>query len=643
MDEVFLKLLNLSVQAGWIVLAVLAIRLILSRTRAPKSLRCVLWGLVGLRLLFPFSLESVISLMPAKEIIDTRTVRYDPAPTLHTGVPFLDGAVNPGFSQAFAPAPAAVSVNPLQVYCTIAGFVWLAGMAVMLGYFLFSALSLRRRVAGAVETERGVREASVVPSPFVFGFMRPVIYLPTGMDGESRGYVLAHERAHIKRRDYLIKPLAFLVLAVYWFNPLIWLAYILLCRDIELACDEKVLSELGPGAKKPYSQALLEAVTFHRHVAACPVAFGEGRLKGRVKNVLRWKKPALWVTALSLLLCAALAACFLTDPEAPRYAGDYVYTGQAPDPLLEPFGISLREDGTFSYMEGPASSYIGMGTWVEKGGVLTLTDTAGGTERTFIFRWSEEGLRFVKEGSDRFTYTDVRDGELFKVTDKPAGRFDSQSPVTDGTTAAGETALNLEDGCEFVYRSGDPLDGSRTIILNPDGTFNYSGGILASTAWAGAWTQEGDVITLKNTAYALKGTGSGVGGEEAEVTNRFRVVPEGLAYIKSQSDGLIYASTLEDGAVFVRKDPYGAGKGAGAEITEIVDWAERKNIPCDTMMELFYEDGVYRYYFPDIRSAHVTVAYADGMTENVTAALEAGRIGIRDLDRFGIGYIAERK
>ena len=568
MDAVFLKLLNLSVQAGWIVLAVLALRLILSRTHAPKSVRCVLWGLVGARLLFPFSLESVISLMPAKEVLSARTARYDPAPTLHTGVPFLDDAVNPGFSQAFAPAAPAASVNPLQAYLYAAGWVWLAGLAVMVLYFLLSALSLRRRVAGAVETEKGVREADSVPSPFVFGFIRPVIYLPRGMDGASRRYVLAHERAHIQRRDYLIKPLGFLLLAVYWFNPLIWLAYILLCRDIELACDEKVLSQLGAGVKKPYSQALLEAVTFHRHVAACPVAFGEGRLKGRVKNVLRWKKPALWVTALSLLLCAALAACFLTDPKAPQYAGNYVYTGKASDPLLEPFVITLWEDGTFSYMEGPASSYIGMGTWTEKDGVLTLTDTAGATDRVFLFRWSEEGLRFVKEGSDRFIYTDVRDGELFKVTDTPAASFSPQTPVTADTSAGGETALHLEDGCQFVYRSGDPRDGgSRVITLNPDGTFNYDGGSLASVAWVGTWSQEGDVVTLRTTGYAFDRTDPDM---EREIVNRFRIVPEGLAYMESESYGLIYAPTLEDGSVFVRKDPYG-GVPAGGDFYKFSD------------------------------------------------------------------------
>ncbi len=553
MDAAFLKLLNLSVQAGWIVLAVLALRLLLSHTHAPKALRCVLWGLVGARLLCPFSLESVISLMPAREVITTRTVRYDPAPTLHTGVPFLDDAVNPGFSRAFAPAAPMVSVNPLQVVCAIAGFVWLAGMAGMVLYFLLSTLSLRRRVAGAVETEKGVREADSVPSPFVFGFFRPVVYLPTGMDGASRAYVLAHERAHIRRRDYLIKPLGFLLLAAYWFNPLLWLAYILLCRDIELACDEKVLSQLGAGVKKPYSQALLEAVTFHRHVAACPVAFGEGRLKGRVKNVLRWKRPALWVTALSMVLCAGLAACFLTDPKAPAYAGSYVYTGKARDPLFEPFGITLWEDGAFSYMEGPASSYIGMGTWVEKDGVLTLTDTAGSTKRVFLFRWSEEGLRFVKEGSDRFIYTDVQDGELFEVTDRPAAGFSPQPSVTVETMPGGQAALDLESGCQFVYRSGDPRDGgSRVITLNPDGTFNYDGGSFASVAWVGVWSQEGDVVTLRTTGYAFDRVDPDM---EREIANRFRIVPEGLAYIESESYGLIYAPTLEDGAVFKREDP----------------------------------------------------------------------------------------
>ncbi len=431
MEAVFLKLFNLSLEASWLILAVVVLRLLM--TRAPKNVRCVMWGLVGVRLALPFSVESVLSLIPSREVLSESAVRYDPAPTIHTGVPALDGAVNPAFSQTFAPSPAA-SVNPLHVLTVIAGWVWAAGVAAMLLYFLFSAVSLRRRVAGAVETEPGIWESGAVPSPFVFGLIRPRIYLPEDMDPQAREYVAAHERAHIKRRDYLFKPLAFLVLAVYWFNPLVWLAYVLLCRDIELACDEAVLKELGAGAKKAYSQALLSAVTFHRHVAACPVAFGEGKLTQRVKNVLQWKKPVLWLTALSVLVCAVLAVCFLTDPRDDKedLAGRYVLTSEVNRNMGGGFWILLREDGTVEYSEGYASSVLGEGTWKLEKTRVTVTES-GGYGRTFTFDLRDGALVYNAGASDAFSYIRLPDGALFERDGGAEGEAGESTDVNADT------------------------------------------------------------------------------------------------------------------------------------------------------------------------------------------------------------------
>lgn len=440
MDAVFLKLLNLSAEAGWLVLAVAAARLLLGRTRTPKSVFCLMWALVGLRLVVPLSVESPLSLIPSREVLTLDVVRYAPAPSVHTGLGFVNEAVNPGFAGAFAPRPGD-SVSPLRVVIAAAGWVWLAGLVGMVLYFTASALRLKRRVSGAVETEKGVRESEAVPSPFVFGFLRPVIYLPAGLDGENRTYVLAHERAHIRRRDYLVKPLAFLLLSVYWFNPVLWLAYVLLSRDMELACDERVLRELGPEAKRPYAQALLSAVTFHRPVAACPVAFGEGRLKSRVKSVLRWKKPLLPLAVLSLALCLTLGACFLTDPVETRAAGlvgRYKFAGEMPEEFgPNVFGIDLFEDQSFSYFEMIFSSHIGMGRWSYADGIVTLTEQrthlVGGREveigdgvimvegghyedyeAALRFQVIPEGLVYLAEGSDGFMYVHLQGGEVFQ-------------------------------------------------------------------------------------------------------------------------------------------------------------------------------------------------------------------------------------
>lgn len=310
MDKLFLELLNLSIAASWLILVVLLLRPLLKR--APRAIVCALWLLVGLRLALPFSVESVLSLIPSRETVSPEMV-HAAQPMIDSGVKILDRAVNPVIVESFAPSPAE-SVNPLQVLNFIGGCVWLMGLVLMLGYSAVSYLRLRLRVREAVLVEKGVRQGQCVASPFVLGFFRPCIYLPVGLAAADRPMVLAHERAHIRRGDHWVKALGFLLLAVYWFNPLVWLSYVLLCRDIELACDEKVLKELGQGVKKRYSMALLHCSTSHRAVAACPLAFGEVGVKTRIKSVLRYKKPAFWVTVTALILCLVVAVCFLTDP-----------------------------------------------------------------------------------------------------------------------------------------------------------------------------------------------------------------------------------------------------------------------------------------------------------------------------------------
>ena len=311
MSGIFLKLLNLSISASWLVLVVLALRLVLKR--APKWVNVLLWGMVALRLMLPFSIESALSLIPSAETLSPETVRFDPAPTITSGVEFIDNAVNPSLSESFAAAPLA-SVNPLYVWTYLAGWVWLIGLAAMLLYALVSYLRLRRRVSASIPLRENIYVCDEVPSPFILGIVRPRIYLPSALDETQRGSVLSHERAHLARRDHWWKPLGYALLAVYWFNPLLWLAYTLLCRDIELACDERVLRGMDAGQVKDYSSALLACSVPRRMLAACPLAFGEVGVGARVKNALRYKKPAFWVVAASVAVCVVVAVCFLTNP-----------------------------------------------------------------------------------------------------------------------------------------------------------------------------------------------------------------------------------------------------------------------------------------------------------------------------------------
>lgn len=321
MSGIFLKLLNLSISASWLVLVVLALRLVLKR--APKWVNVLLWGMVALRLMLPFSIESALSLIPSAETLSPEVVRFDPAPTITSGVTIIDNAVNPALSESFAAAPLA-SVNPLYVWTYLAGWVWLIGLAAMLLYALVSYLRLRRRVSASIPLRENVYVCDDIASPFILGIVRPRIYLPSALDEAQRGSVLSHERAHLARRDHWWKPLGFALLAVYWFNPLLWLAYTLLCRDIELACDERVLRGMDAGQIKDYSSALLACSVPRRMLAACPLAFGEVGVGARVKNALRYKKPAFWVVAASVAVCAVVAVCFLTNPRTDTDAAGLV-------------------------------------------------------------------------------------------------------------------------------------------------------------------------------------------------------------------------------------------------------------------------------------------------------------------------------
>lgn len=314
MDDVFLKLVNLSISASWLILAVLVLRVVLKK--APKWVMPLLWGVVALRLVCLFSIESALSLIPSAETIPSEIVTETREPVLYEQAT-LDIVTNPTLPSA-AEVPVGVSRQQAQVDFNIYSVLWLAGMAALLVHALVSAGKLKRKLATAILLRDNIYESEFVDSPFVFGVVKPNIYLPMHMDEGTAAYVIAHERAHLARRDHWWKVLGYLVLALHWFNPLVWVAYILFCRDIELACDEKVVRGLDGAARADYSQALLSCAAPKRAVAACPLAFGEGNIKTRVKSALHYKKPAFWVAAAAVLAVVIVAVCFLTNPRSER-------------------------------------------------------------------------------------------------------------------------------------------------------------------------------------------------------------------------------------------------------------------------------------------------------------------------------------
>ena len=310
MSELFLKIVNMSISASWVVVAVLALRFCLKK--APKWVNVLLWGIVAARMVFPFSIESVLSLIPSAETISP-TVMMEQTPSVQTGVPALNHVINPVISSSFTPAPGA-SANPLQIWIPVLAGIWLFGIVAL---FLYSAVSycrLRRKVCEAVILRDNIYQSENVCSPFVLGIIRPKIYLPYHMDSREVGHVIAHEQTHIRRKDHWWKPLGFLLLTIHWFNPLMWLSYVLLCRDIELACDEKVIGKMGNAQRADYTQALVACSVDRRLIAACPLAFGEIGVKERVKSVMNYKKPAFWIVLASVIVCAVIAVCFLTNP-----------------------------------------------------------------------------------------------------------------------------------------------------------------------------------------------------------------------------------------------------------------------------------------------------------------------------------------
>lgn len=333
MENVFIKLLNMSISAGWLILAVILLRLVLKN--APKWIRYILWGIVAVRLVCPLSIESVFSLIPSVETVP-QEIMYVQKPTIHSGVLALNSVVNSYLSASLAPEEGA-SVNPMQIIMSLATVIWIAGMLGMIIYAGISYGKLRKRVAASIRDRKNIYFSDDIDTPFVLGIVKPRIYLPSVLAGDNKAeYVIAHEKAHIRRRDHWWKPFGFLLLAVYWFNPMIWVAYVLLCRDIELACDEYVISSLGERDKKAYSVALLACSISlkttgvqRRMISACPLAFGEVGVKKRIKAVLNYKRPTFWLLVVAVVSCIVVAVCFLTDPEKALHAP-------------EPFGHSYR-------------------------------------------------------------------------------------------------------------------------------------------------------------------------------------------------------------------------------------------------------------------------------------------------------------
>ncbi|MEE3470508.1 MAG: M56 family metallopeptidase [Butyrivibrio hungatei] len=309
MEQLFIGVLNNAITVSALIVAVIIVRAL--GKKMPKWIACTLWMIVAVKLVVPIQFESALSLMPSGKPIPTN-IAMETNPQINSGIGSFDKAVNPVIERSFLANPIA-SVNPLQIVIHIAGAVWLAGVIVMLTYAVTTYMLIRKRVSTSVKIDSKVYECDDISDSFILGTISPKIYIPSSLSKDARQYILKHELAHLSRYDHLWKPLGFLILSVYWFNPLCWIAYVLLCRDIEYACDEKVTENIENGDKAEYCRILLENSMPRKMVAACPLAFGGTDVKNRIKNVVNYKKPAFWITLVSVMACAVVGVCFATS------------------------------------------------------------------------------------------------------------------------------------------------------------------------------------------------------------------------------------------------------------------------------------------------------------------------------------------
>ncbi len=353
MDSFFLDFLSMSLNAGYIILAIFFIRLIFSKI--PKKYICFLWGLAGIRLIFPFSIESAMSIVPSGKPVNYTKLDSGYLVSVDFGIKTVDDVINYTVTNAneYAHSYTGSSDWIIDVFIGI----WFAGVIAFLLYGIITYIKVKRNVSTAILLENNIYQCETVKSPFILGLIKPKIYIPFRIDEETKNYVLAHENAHIKHLDHIVKPLAFLVLAIHWFNPLVWLAYILLCRDIEKACDEKVIAEMEGEERKSYATALLNCAVNGRKITICPLAFGEVSVKNRIKGVVNYKKPAFRIIIIAVIACIAIAVCFMTNPKEPEHFYDSGYR----------INVTVESDGKITETKTVIASHNGIGARLSNG------------------------------------------------------------------------------------------------------------------------------------------------------------------------------------------------------------------------------------------------------------------------------------
>lgn len=497
--EIFLAFLQRNGMVAMVILAVFAVRFLLRKY--PKKYSYWLWAIVGIRMLFDLPVASRFSLFNLFSPFEnsTQSIHTLSQQMNSTSAENQITAAAQNFGTAAGnpsvPSTTASGMNPTVLIPAVLFFIWVTGMGIMLLYGIYSYVKCRKLVRTAVilkkalpvckpQTEKTdvihpsgrtirVWECDQIPSPFVLGIFRPSVYIPFRMEEPQQQYILAHECCHIRRLDPLWKMLAFVLLAVYWWNPLAWLAFFYMVRDMEMSCDEAVIASFGNGIKKGYSESLL-AFAMERHpYSFAPVAFGEGDAGKRIKNVLNFKKPHTWVAVIAVVLIEIAAVVCLTN-QTEFVCGTYSYEhNEESGFVLADFNITFWENGTYEYYEGPLSSYLGFGNYSIKNGILTMKGNVDGGDATVNrFRIKGNRIYFIAKDSDNFTYIQVKDGQSFVLT----------TPADEDTSSAEIAQSTLAPEPENTERESTPIDAKTEESVH---------------AWANAFCQR-DVKTILN-------------------------------------------------------------------------------------------------------------------------------------------------
>lgn len=511
MDKLFIAILNNTLVASWIIFAVIVLRFVFKKfiKKIPKWVNCLLWGLVAIRLVFPFSIESIFSLIPSAKPVPV-DIEYAKVPKINSGINVVNTAINPILENNFV-AKEIASVNPIQIVIIVVSYLWIIGVIGLLVYAIISFLMLKSRVRNSQLIDKGIFRSENIDSPFILGLLRPCVYIPNFLEEEAYQCVIEHELAHIKRGDFIWKPMGFLILSVYWFNPLCWIAYICLCKDIEYACDEKVTRDKDKDWKALYCQVLLDCSSERRLISACPVAFGEVSVKDRIKSVINYKRPSFWIVCISIIVAIIVAICFLTNPKQKEIdrdsiVGKYVNDIAEEDKMLYASVISINEDGTFGFTPSLISSYMGAGIWEIDKDHIIFYDTGMGDTRKEVFQYNDGVLYYLASESATNSMWQLADGTQYTLAPedydliKDALETNDDQNIADAATEKDATAVYYQ----LVHDIETAMYDSSLLESNPEVYKDSDGNSICSDEFLAHLYDGSDDIAYQNLGYLIK-------------------------------------------------------------------------------------------------------------------------------------------